>query len=111
MNMKKNTMKIIMITILLAFITNADSFAQITDGGAAIFEKAYDEAVSWKDWIEKILYVASFIVLSVGVVKIVIKVLTKQEGERIEIGSEIGRWLMVAAFIAAAGVITSLFVK
>lgn len=109
MNMKKNTMKIVMITILLAFATSADS--QITDGGAMIFEKAYDEAVSWKEWIEKILYVASFIVLSVGVVKIVIKVLTKQEGERIEIGSEIGRWLMVAAFIAAAGVITSLFVK
>ena len=55
MNMKKNTMKIIMITILLAFLTNADSVAQISDGGAAIFEKAYDEAVSWKEWIEKIL--------------------------------------------------------
>lgn len=108
--MKTNIIKLLVVTLLLSLVTNI-SFAQIIDGGAAIFEKAYDEAVSWKEWIEKILYVAAFIVLSVGVVKIVIKVLTKQEGERIEIGSEIGRWLMVAAFIAAAGVITSLFVE
>ncbi|WP_462429577.1 hypothetical protein [Butyricimonas virosa] len=105
--MKKN-IRLIVITLLLLLTYNL-VYSQQLDGGASIFEKAYEEATAWKEWIEKILYVASFIVLSVGVVKIVIKILTKQEGERVEIGGEIGRWLMVAAFIAAAGVITSLF--
>lgn len=99
----------LMTLVTLAFCT-LKATAQI-DSGSEIFEKAFDEVSSWKDWIDKLLYLASAIVLSTGVVKIVTKILTKQEGERTEVGSEIGRWLLVAAFIAAAGVITSLFVS
>lgn len=83
--------------------------AQQISSGSEVFETAFDEVSSWKDWIDKLLYLIAAIVLSTGVVKIVIKILTKEEGERSELASEIGRWLMVAGFIAAAGVITSLF--
>ena len=96
---------IILFLILLGFT----SFGQI-DSGSEVFEKAFDEVSGWKTWIDKLLYLVAAIVLSVGVVKIVIKTLTKSQGERIEIGAEIGKWLLVAAFIAAAGVITSLYV-
>ena len=90
-------------------LTALSAYAQI-DSGSEIFEKAFDEVSSWKDWIDKLLYVVAAIVLMAGVIQIVIKVLTKEQGQQVEIGSEIGRWLLIAAFIAAAGVITSLFV-
>lgn len=83
--------------------------AQQINSGSEVFETAFDEVSSWKDWIDKLLYLVAAIILSTGVVKIVIKILTKEEGERAELAGEIGRWLMVAGFIAAAGVITSLF--
>ena len=83
--------------------------AQQINSGSEVFETAFDEVTSWKDWIDKLLYLIAAIVLSTGVVKIVIKILTKEEGERSELAGEIGRWLLTAGFIAAAGVITSLF--
>lgn len=102
-------MKIVLALTLTITLLTMQAHAQI-DSGKEVFEKAFDEVSGWKDYIDKLLYLTSAIVLSMGVVKIVIKILTKQEGERIELGGEIGRWLLVAAFIAAAGVITSLFV-
>lgn len=111
MKMKlKQSPKMFLVTITVLMVLTLKATAQI-DSGSEIFEKAFDEVSSWKDWIDKLLYLASAIVLSTGVVKIVTKVLTKQEGERADISAEIGKWLLVAAFIAAAGVITSLFVS
>lgn len=101
-----NVVGIILFLSLLCFT----SFGQI-DSGSEVFEKAFDEVSGWKTWIDKLLYLVAAIVLSAGVVKIVIKTLTKQQNEHVEIGSEVGKWLLVAAFIAAAGVITSLYVS
>lgn len=117
-NKKNNIMKsnvpskvrVLLALSVITILTISQAHAQI-DSGKEVFEKAFDEVSGWKDYIDKLLYLTSAIVLSTGVVKIVIKILTKEEGERVELGSEIGRWLLVAAFIAAAGVITGLFVN
>lgn len=105
----KKALRYFFIFSFLLLAASSVTHAQI-DSGSEIFEKAFDEVSSWKDWIDKLLYVVAAIVLMAGVVQIVIKVLTKEQGQQVEIGSEIGRWLLIAAFIAAAGVITSLFV-
>lgn len=109
--MKKKSLKktLVLIALNALLLYAFTSHAQQINSGSEVFEAAFDEVSSWKDWIDKLLYLVAAIVLSTGVVKIVIKILTKESGERTELGGEIGRWLLTAGFIAAAGVITSLF--